>query len=518
MGIIKEGKCGVEKCEKKLLCRGMCAAHYRKFIRKGGNKVNNGGICSVEGCDRSSKAKGLCNSHYMKIRRTGSPDGVYEKHGLHDTKEYSTWASMKQRCFNPNSTGYADYGGRNITMSEEWKNSFTKFYQDVGVAPSPEHSIERIDVNGNYELGNVVWAIKSVQAHNQRIRRTNTSGFKGISFRKDNKKWAASIAYKGQRRHLGMFNTPEEASEAYELAAAELFSEYEDVIAPNIIDEAQKRQMVENKQKTKIMRRVKLGANDVDCWEWIGYIGKSGYGSVDFKGVTKTAHRAVYEILVGEIPGKMQLNHDCHTRSKTCAGGTTCLHRRCVNPDHMSLVTPLDNLLLDNTVVGLNAKRTHCFRGHELTPQNTRISYATGSKVRFCKACDKIRNERHKSKRRKMLENGGKNLDPRTKGKTHCSNGHELTDETIKYGSNGYYYCTLCQKAKQERHKAKHHEKMLAEGREIRVGPKLKTHCKYGHPFDEANTYTSPSDGRRHCRICLARIARDQRAKQNSLD
>jgi hypothetical protein len=94
-----------------------------------------------------------------------------EKHG-HTTKdwrskEYSAWARMKDRCSNPNFIEFHVYGGRGVSVCERWKKSFTAFFEDVGPAPSPEHSIDRIDNDGNYEPGNVRWATKHEQIWNQ---------------------------------------------------------------------------------------------------------------------------------------------------------------------------------------------------------------------------------------------------------------------------------------------------------------------------------------------------------------
>lgn len=99
------------------------------------------------------------------------------KHGLRNSVEYSTWVSMKQRCLNPNSENYSNYGGRGITVCEEWKDSFLAFFNYVG--PRPEGtSLDRIEVNGNYEPGNVRWATEEEQCNNRTNARTITSNGK----------------------------------------------------------------------------------------------------------------------------------------------------------------------------------------------------------------------------------------------------------------------------------------------------------------------------------------------------
>ena len=75
---------------------------------------------------------------------------------------------MKKRCLNPRAKQFEDYGGRGITVCDRWINSFENFFADVGPRPSPEHSIDRIDNDGNYELGNVRWATAFEQAANNR--------------------------------------------------------------------------------------------------------------------------------------------------------------------------------------------------------------------------------------------------------------------------------------------------------------------------------------------------------------
>lgn len=81
------------------------------------------------------------------------------------SKEYRAWCHIRGRCENPNDSGYASYGGRGIRVADEW-HSFDRFLADMGEAPSPRHSIDRIDNDGNYEPGNCRWATPSQQARN----------------------------------------------------------------------------------------------------------------------------------------------------------------------------------------------------------------------------------------------------------------------------------------------------------------------------------------------------------------
>ena len=92
------------------------------------------------------------------------------KHGMSHTPEYEAWKSMKNRCRPdyPVKKTNRLYGGRGIRVCEEWKKSFVSFLECVGNRPSPFHSLDRIDVNGDYESGNVRWATKKQQSRNTR--------------------------------------------------------------------------------------------------------------------------------------------------------------------------------------------------------------------------------------------------------------------------------------------------------------------------------------------------------------
>lgn len=134
-------------------------------------------------------------------------------HRLSKHRLYSTWVKMNHRCNNINNKDYHSYGGRGIKVSEEWKD--VRNFIEWGEETHKEGlSLDRIDVNGNYEPSNCRWADNFTQAINKRILGTNTSGFVGIDFRPSENKYIARITVYGDRIYLGYFNTIEEAVEA----------------------------------------------------------------------------------------------------------------------------------------------------------------------------------------------------------------------------------------------------------------------------------------------------------------
>lgn len=112
--------------------------------------------------------------------------------------EYSVWAGMKQRCFNPKAPSYRYYGGRGITVCQRWRESFAAFVADMGPRPSPEHSIDRINNDGNYEPGNCRWTTWDVQANNRSAPKAteDSAGIPISAFTcaSGHVKWAAKLA------------------------------------------------------------------------------------------------------------------------------------------------------------------------------------------------------------------------------------------------------------------------------------------------------------------------------------
>ncbi len=108
---------------------------------------------------------------------------------------YHRWVSMKQRCENPSSPFFKNYGGRGIVLCDSWAQSFSAFANDVGNPPSGAHTLERIDNDGPYSPQNVRWALRSEQLRNQ--RRTILIEVDGVALAA--KDWAAKLGISYQK-------------------------------------------------------------------------------------------------------------------------------------------------------------------------------------------------------------------------------------------------------------------------------------------------------------------------------
>jgi hypothetical protein len=140
-------------------------------------------------------------------------------HGMSSDRLYHIWLGMKARCYNENKTSYNHYGGRGIKVCERW-HVFENFHMDMSESYQNHvlkygesgTTIDRTDVNGDYEPKNCIWASMSLQAFNKRKGINSTSGVTGVSWSNLCSKWRAYITVDGKTRYLGYHEDFESAA------------------------------------------------------------------------------------------------------------------------------------------------------------------------------------------------------------------------------------------------------------------------------------------------------------------
>lgn len=133
--------------------------------------------------------------------------------------------------------------------------------------------------------------------------------------------------------------------------------------------------MVRRRRKARTLAqrwaaKVILPSDPSGCWGWSAAIGDTGYARID----NTYAHRVGYLMFVGDIPKGMHIDH-------------LCRNRQCVNPEHMEVVTVRTNVLRGVGPTAINAARTRCKRGHELSGDNL---YVRSNGYRLCRKCSRI--------------------------------------------------------------------------------------------------------------------------------
>jgi hypothetical protein len=173
----------------------------------------------------------------MKYPRT-----IRTEKGYRFTYLYQKFHMMKCRCFNKNFTAYKNYGARGIGV-ESWLLDFDNYVEYlIEILPEGKtiedmqrlrYTVDRINNEGNYERGNLRWASIERQNQNRRKFKNNKSGYRGVSWDKNCKKYKTYIRVVGKYKHLGCYNTPEEAFAVYCKAYLKYFGqeEYEHILS-----------------------------------------------------------------------------------------------------------------------------------------------------------------------------------------------------------------------------------------------------------------------------------------------
>lgn len=184
-----------------------------KMIRRWKCKCDCGNITIVRHGDLRNGSTVSCGCYnYEK-------ESAVKTHGYSRTKLGNVFEGMKQRCNNPKNKNYEKYGGRGIKICTEWLNDPKKFF-DWAIKNGYKEglSIDRIDVNGNYEPDNCRWADNETQCLNQRLRKDNKTGYKGIYYSEG--VYRVQIRRNKKRYYFGSYKTLPETVKVLEDAKA----------------------------------------------------------------------------------------------------------------------------------------------------------------------------------------------------------------------------------------------------------------------------------------------------------
>lgn len=185
-----------------------------------------------------------------------------------------------------------------------------------------------------------------------------------------------------------------------------------------------------------IPERIRSGVGpqtDDGCLPWERAT-TQGYGITSWRGRQWRVHRLIYEIVHGAVPDDLGLDHLCCS-PEWCAGGDTCPHRRCANPDHLTPATTGQNVLRGNSPFARHARQTHCIRDHEFTPENTTVR---GGR-RWCKQCIRDRSRQAYDKRV-----GPHDVAPEKR--THCPAKHPYDEINTYVDPRGNRQCRECRR------------------------------------------------------------------------
>jgi hypothetical protein len=189
--------CTVDECHNVILAKGLCGKHYQRMYTNGtlessfthvkafdrfskltairqAPSPRNKWLCKCDcGCETIVFANNLVRGHSTSCGCSARE--AVTTHGKSASREYRSWINMKTRCELPGTPYYKFYGERGISVCERWRSSFENFLADMGPRPDG-HSVDRIDVNGNYEPQNCRWATNKTQHRNTRRQHIVTLG------------------------------------------------------------------------------------------------------------------------------------------------------------------------------------------------------------------------------------------------------------------------------------------------------------------------------------------------------
>lgn len=170
-----------------------------------GNTVN----ISRVGLQHGTKSCGCLVKDVLAVTRERTD---HSKHGKRHTRIYNVWLTMKQKCFNPNNREFKRYGGRGIVVCAEWRDDFQAFYdwamangykEEIQPNGKNKWTIDRIDVNGNYEPSNCRWVEMLIQSNNKRDNHLIAYDGETLTLAQTSKKYGIPRKVLSDRLHSG---------------------------------------------------------------------------------------------------------------------------------------------------------------------------------------------------------------------------------------------------------------------------------------------------------------------------
>lgn len=282
--------------------------------------------CSVDLCDRGVRAEGLCNRHYLRFKRHGDPlaGGVFR--GEPDV------CSIE--------------GCRKMSVGRGWCSKHYQTYRRNG-----DPLIKRV-----------------------RTKPKQPCQVQGCDRVAHAKKYCTKHYYRWEKYGDPMVTKPRKRGTCSVDGCERLTDArgYCKLHYDHLRRNGDPTKYIERpSNEERFMSRFSKGSED-ECWLWASTLDGTGYGHFSVKHKNVTAHRFSYEFFNGPIPKGLVIDHECHNRDKSCKGGDTCLHRRCVNPKHLFARTLGENSKRGNSPKMIAWRNGTCTKGHPKSSMSTR--------------------------------------------------------------------------------------------------------------------------------------------------
>jgi len=169
--------------------------------------------CPECGCEYEANKYNVNRGYSTKCRPCGYKSSTTKnsKRGR-KSKLYPVWQAMKQRCSNPKDKNFHHYGGRGISVCDEWSDYEVFYDWALSSGYKNKLTLERTDNDKGYSPSNCEWATQQVQTINQRMSKTNTSGYIGVHPQAKDNIFIAAVRYNGKRHYIGCYKDKVEAA------------------------------------------------------------------------------------------------------------------------------------------------------------------------------------------------------------------------------------------------------------------------------------------------------------------